>query len=236
MSFLAWSKLRGASKRLAIPIAFSLFAVLFGLFENVGYCINASNVYIDLSNSTRSRGTSVYNIYLDTTFNPILHPFQWLVGQGHVCGNMSSMMLYGASLGNFWGRLYHAPGTTDRSQFPGFQGSGGGEYVSPSESVRYCVLTIVAYGLVENAVVIFVGSVLIEALHQRFLYGVLLAGTIGFIIGGVAGVIIGLVAGTAFYTVLKLVSSGKNPVERFLNYILERDDSPTTEPASSDLR
>jgi hypothetical protein len=33
-----------------------------------------------------------------------------------------------------------------------------GEYVSPSETVRYCVLTIVAYGLAENAVVIFVGQ------------------------------------------------------------------------------
>ena len=62
-----------------------------------------------------------------------------------------------------------------------------------------------------------------------------MAGTIGFIIGGVAGMVIGLVAGTAFYTVLKLVSSGKSPAERLLDYILERDDFSTTEPASSDL-
>lgn len=158
---------------LTFAVVMALFFVLLGTFGGVGYHVHRIQ---ELSFQPNSRfGYADAEFTFDATYNPILHPFYWLIGRGHVSGNFSMMYLpqYYHQLRDFpipiWG--------------------------SPEVRSENYISFMVTGGTFANLAVLLILTVIIEISRRRVLYLLLFSGIIGFSAGGVIGITVGSIIG-----------------------------------------
>lgn len=185
--------------RLAFAVVMAVFLVFLGTFEGVGYQVHRIQELSFVPNYNYGYADAAFTF--DATYNPILFPFYWLVGQGHVSGNFSMKYLpQGYETGEYGGPIY---GQKPEDRY--------GNYAS----------YMATWGTLANLIIFLVVTVSIELLKHRILYALLFFGIAGFAVAGVVGVVGGLVLGV--FAVLYLLKTGfRFPMAGLRGHILKR--------------
>lgn len=174
-------------KRLSIAIGVALSLFLLGTFSGVGYRVNSISESIIPS---PDRAFADVYVFFDATYSPVLYPFYWLTGMGHISENFTSSYPLGI-----------------RPQSIPF----GFGWLSQQE--RYDSYTVywATRSMYGNLAILLLVAVVIEAVKQRLLYAILFSGVVGFWAGGVLGTFIGLLLSSIAITVYKLKSANSSP-------------------------
>ncbi|MDH5694657.1 MAG: ABC transporter permease [Gammaproteobacteria bacterium] len=176
------NKLRKILFKSVFILAMALLLALLGTFDRIGYHVHEIE---ELSFTPDYR----YN-YADATFkfnatyNPILYPFYWILGKGHISGDFSMIYL---------------PESYERSEWgPAVFGS------SPEDHFGKYISFMLTWGIFGNFGFLLLMTIVIEALKRRVLYASLFSGVFGFSIAGISGMMVGLfVGGIAAVLVLR---------------------------------
>jgi hypothetical protein len=180
-------QLAKGARRLSIAIGVAMLLFLLGIFNGVGYNINSISERI--TPSPDRTFADVY-VFFDATYNPLLYPFYWLTGMGHISENFTSSY-----------PLFIRPNTIP-------YGFGWLTQQERYDSYTTYMATRSIYG---NLATLLLVTVVIEAAKQRLLYVVLFSGVVGFWAGGVLGTFIGLLLGSIAITAYKLKFANTNP-------------------------
>lgn len=179
-----------------------MLLLLLGLFSGIGYNINSicesfspssDRTYVDVSAS------------FDATYNPILCPFYWLTGMGHLSENITSIF----------------PLREGSSRLPGYrppthhQTLPFGRGFTQQERFDSYTMSMAIRGMYGNLAILLLVAVIIEAAKQRLLYIVLFSGVIGFLAGGVVGTFIGLLLSSIALAIYKLKFANDYPIQPF---------------------
>jgi len=161
-------------RKLIVALLFALLFTFFGFFSGPGYHVNQ----VEEVSFDRTFGLGFANAAFacDVVFNPLVYPFYWFAGGGHLVGNFSMMYVpEGYSPG---GRPFY--GDYSRDRYP--------EYLT----------YLTTWGTLPNLVVLFFITLAVEVVGRRILYLLLLSGIIGFyafvLVGTIVGVFVGCLA------------------------------------------
>jgi hypothetical protein len=164
----------GIIRKLVVALLFALLFTFLGFFSGPGYHVNQmEEVSFD-----RDFGLGFANATFacDVVFNPLVYPFYWFAGGGHIVGNFSMMYVpEGYSQG---GRAFYGDYASDR--YP--------EYLT----------YLTTWGTLPNLVVLLFITLAVEVVGRRILYLLILSGILGFyafvLIGTIVGVLVGYLA------------------------------------------
>jgi len=173
-------------RRAGFAILMAFFFAFLGLFGSLGYHVNSANESIKPSSNADYIDVSMS---LDMTFNPLLYPFYWLLGNGHLSENRSGIIALPQSAQAFPG--YHPPSHIRNPSVPTFA-----YLTTKEERLETFILIAATREAVWNFVLLLAVTAVIETVKQRLLYLVLLSGIIGFCFGAITGMIASLIVGT----------------------------------------
>jgi len=182
------------SKKLLIALGMTFLLFLLGLFGGIGYDVQAlSEVSRDYTYS--SYGFLLVVFYCDITYNPVLYPFYWIQGSGHLAGNFSTAYVAESV----------SPGERGVPQFG----------LSPTQRLDVYLTRMLTWGLAANLALLFALAIAIEIVQKRILYLAVFISSLGFAFASLAGWIVGLCIGaiSVGYVLLKLPKD--NTLERF---------------------
>jgi len=169
----------------------TLLFLLLGLFGGLGYHVSSVKEVSFVPNNFGLYADAVFQC--DITFNPVLYPFYWVVGAGHLEGNFSMVFIpEGLMPGEYGGPVWGRPATR----------------------ADIYVTRVITWGTIGNAVLLLVLAIFIEVIGKRVLFLAIFTGTLGFRFGGLAGALGGLCMG-AFVIAYVLRKPEDNVLERF---------------------
>ena len=185
--------------RLGFAAVMAVFLVLLGTFEGVGYQVHKVQELSFVPNYYY--GFAIANFTFDATYNPVLFPFYWLMGKGHISGDFSMKYLpHGYETGEHPRPIY---GQKPEDRY--------GNYAS----------YVATWGTLANLVILLIMTVAIELLKHRALYALLFFGMFGFAVAGLTGTVGGLVVGV--FVVLYVLRTGfRFPMSGLRGHILRR--------------
>lgn len=169
------------SRKLAVAIGVALLLSFIGTFDGIGY--HARLLKLTFGGVG---GADVYAL-VEESYNPILHPFNWLTNRESV-------------IGEFGGTVQ------------GNKARGG--YIGPQDYFQNFAFEMSLWGAMENLVILLIVTITIEIAGERLLYILLFAGAFGFS-EGIIGTIFGLAVGIAFFLIYKLELAKKGFFARF---------------------
>lgn len=186
------------AKKLIFAVAIAFFLVLLGFFSGLGYHARIKEIsftpYSDMNFAAAKFNCDIW-------YNPVLFPFYWLKGSGHLYGNFSFIFI---------------PETTGSGEF------GGPIFpATPKERAETYLMDMVMLGTTENLVMLLALTLLIEAIGKRSLYLVLFSTTICFAIASVIGAIVGLFLGAFAVAYILFRMSPESPLMRFWESLWE---------------
>jgi hypothetical protein len=174
-----------ALKKIILAILIAFFLALLGLFGNLGYHVNSANESIKTYSNTDYMDLT---ISLDMTFNPLLYPFYWLMGNGHLSENKSGIIAIPQSAQQAL-PSYHPP-SHHRNAGPTFA-----YLTSKEDRLETFTLIVATREVMWNLVSLLTITIAIELTKERLFYLVLLFGIIGFYFGAIVGMVAGLIVG-----------------------------------------
>jgi len=179
-------------------MTFLLF--LLGLLGGIGYNVQALNE-VSRDYTYSAYGFMLVVFYCDITYNPVLYPFYWLQGSGHLAGNFS-MAVFSEGL---------SPGERGVPQFGR----------SPAQRLDYYLTRMLTWGAIANLVLLFMFTIAIEIVQKRIFYLVVFASSLGFTFASLVGWIVGLCIGaiSVGYVLLRLPKD--NTLEEFWHSLWE---------------
>jgi peptide/nickel transport system permease protein len=184
--------------KLSVALAVTTLMVTISTFESIGYRVNGIQEISFTRHYDYGYADAVFAINI--TFNPLLYPFQWLIGKGSLSGNFSMVYLPHAYERGEWG--------------PPIFGSSEEHY---ENYISY----VVSSTTLANTLILLVLTIAIELLQWRVSYISLFAGLLGFLIMSVNGTLIGLVIG-AIVAIYITKSKYKLSLAGLRGYILKR--------------
>jgi len=174
----------------------ALLLFLLGLYGGLGYNLQSlEEVSRDYSFS--SSGFLAVVFYCDITYNPILYPFYWLQGAGHLSGNFSTI---------YWSEGY-SPGERGSPQFG----------LGPKQRLDVYLTRMLTWGVAGNLSLLFLLAVSIEIVGKRVLYFIVFISSLGFALASFLGWIAGLCVGAISVWFVLLRMPKNNFLERFWN-------------------
>lgn len=173
-------------------MAMALLFTLLSLFNNVGYHINSME---ELSHNPRNGYVDV-DFSFDATYSPLLRPLNWIMGKGHIHGNFS--ITYYTKV---WQEIFIVRSLSAEERSEGF------------------MLSMTAWGIIPNLIVLLFLTIIIETIRQRQLYVALFSGVIGFVAAGIPGTIAGFAVGMVFNLIYKHKLPKNNILARYWNYL-----------------
>jgi len=192
-----WVKI---SKRLLIALGMALFLLLLGLYGGLGYSLQSLEE-VSRDRSFMSSGFMPVVFYCDITYNPILYPYYWLQGSGHLSGNFSII---------YWAEGY-SPGERGSPQFG----------VSPTQRLDFYLTRMLTWGLAINLALLFALATAIEIVQKRILYLVVFISSLGFAFASLAGWIVGLCIGAFSVSYVLIKMPRNNNLEEFWRSLWE---------------
>jgi hypothetical protein len=179
-------------KKVLFAMAFTFFLTILGILNGVGYHVMSIRQISFTIHSNMGYADAIF--YCDIIYNPVLFPFYWFSGAGHLSGNFSMMYVPEAYMPGEYG--------------PPVWGT------KPQDRYDTYITYMVTWGITANLICLLFLSLLIEALEKRLVYVVLFLGIIGFVVGSFLGVIIGLFLGVFVIAYLSYNKSAKNFLEK----------------------
>jgi hypothetical protein len=175
-------------KRIIIAIALAFLLLFLGFFGNIGYqVISVKELPYPLG--FRTYGTyAVGRFYCDIVYNPILYPYYWLVGAGHLMQNVS-MVVYPD----------YGPGEQAYPIFP---------RIDIRETDLY-VTTMIIWGTAPNAIFLLFITLFLEIIGRRIIYLILMSGTLGFALGSIIGTVVASAIGASIIIYLSVFNKPK---------------------------
>jgi hypothetical protein len=185
-------------RKLAVAVLFALLFTFLSFFRGPSYRVNqmqevAFDRYFGL-------GFANATFLCDIVFNPLVYPFYWFAGAGHLVGNFSMMYVpEGYSPG---GRAFYGSYPEDR--YP--------EYLT----------YVTTWGTLPNMVVLLLITLAVEVVGRRVSYLLLLSGILGFYVFALIGTVVGIIAGClAVLLASKLARTRGYTLEQLWNSILK---------------
>jgi hypothetical protein len=186
------------AKKLIFAVAIAFFLVLLGLFDGLGYHAQIKEIsFTRYSDMNFAFATFNCNIL----YNPVLFPFYWLKGSGHLDGNFTHIFVAES----------YEPGEYGGPIFP----------MTPKARTDTYITKMVTWGTAENLVLLLALTLLIEALGKRSLYLVFFSTTICFAIASVIGAIVGVFLGAFAVGYILFRMSPESPLRRFWQSLWE---------------
>jgi peptide/nickel transport system permease protein len=145
---------------------------ILGTFKGVGYLVEGIQEISFTPYYNYGYADAVFAVNM--TFNPLLYPFQWLIGEGIISKNISMTYLPHAYERGEWGP-------------PIFGGS--------EEHYANYISYVVSSATFANILILLVLTIAIELLQWRVSYISLFAGLLGFLVMSINGMLIGLIIG-----------------------------------------
>jgi len=180
-------------RKLSVAIVFALFLALLGIFDGIGYRVySISEISFDRQGLY---GYADAAFKCDMLYDPILYPFYWNVGSGHINGSFSMIYIPDAYSGS---RAFYPP--TPRERYPAY------------------IMHLVSWGSLPNLVVLFILTAAVEIIGKRSLYLIIFGGVIGFYFLQLEGVAIGMIIGSILFMLFLKYQRG-NPLLRFWQII-----------------
>lgn len=173
-------------KRAILAILMAFFLAFLGLFSNLAYHVNSAN------ESIKSSPYSDYmdvTMSLDMTFDPLLYPFYWLTGNGHLSENQSGIVALPEPAQP--PRPGYHPPSHHRNLDPIFPFT-----TTKEERLETFIMIVATREAVWNFVSLLLVTAVIEIAKERLIYWVLFSGILGFCFGAITGMIGGLIVGT----------------------------------------
>jgi hypothetical protein len=170
--FSPHSRIMKALRKLVVAVVMTLLLVFLGILGGVGY-------HLHWLNETSFDDQSYMYGYADVTFNcaltydPVIYPLYWLMGQGHIDREF---------------RIMYIPETYTPGEF------GHAVYLSRSQRENSYVMYVIMWGILPNMIMLLSIAIAIEALGKRSLYFVIFGGITGFALSFM-GVFLGLAVG-----------------------------------------
>lgn len=174
---------------MAVAVAVALLLSFAGVLGGFGYHVRLLKITFDLSGG-------VYAV-VEATYNPLLHPFNWLVNRGSLIAEFNGMMV----------------GSSVRAG-----------YITAEDYLATFALDLAVWDSLESLVILLLVTIAIEVVEERLLYLVLFAGVVGFL-AGIIGTAIGLAAGAVFFLIYKFKLGNENIFARFWDYFWEKEDA-----------
>lgn len=187
----------GVFRRFIFVVAMTLFLLLLGLFSGLGYRVQSMKEVSFVPHNRLLYADAIFQC--DVTFNPVLFPFYWIMGAGHLEGNFSTVIV--------------PEGLLPVEQIVpvwGMQASRIDSYIT----------RIVTWGIFANAIVLFVIALFIEVIGKRVLYSAIFLCMIGFAFAGLIGAATGLFVG-AFAVAYVVRKAGNSILEKFWRSLWE---------------
>lgn len=177
----------------------ALFLVFLGNLGGIGYQIERIK---ELSFIRYDRfGYADANFTFSGTYNPLLHPIQWITGNGHVASNYFMIYLpHSYQPGEFGAPNY---GLSPEDRY--------GNYISFAMSGNFLV----------NLVVFLALTLTLEVMKWRVLYLAMFAGIAGFVVAGIYGTVVGAILG-ALSLVYLLKAGYSFPLSGLRGHIIKR--------------
>lgn len=179
MRIFSWKeKIKTLAKKLVIAALLTLLLIILGTFNGLGY-----HIY-----SIKEKSFTPYNqlgyahvvLTCDIIYNPILYPYYWLVGRGHLAGDF---------------HLIYIP----EGYFPGE--FGGPIWRTTQHRINSYLMTMLTWGITPNAITLFLIAIIIESL-ERSLFLSVLFGILGFLMG-MLGILSGIIFGIIIVVLIK---------------------------------
>jgi|GEM_PF-6716314 hypothetical protein len=188
-------------KKLIFAVAMTFLFLLLGLFGNIGYSS-------DWSNKTVTSNKEYRNVELSITYNPILYPFYWITGNGHISltVNPSRNAPQSSSEPHLFDPHLIEKGSQNVVVTP---------FRSFAEICEEIVIAMLIWGIYGNLFVLLTITIAIEILRLRVLYIILFSGIIGFFIAEIIGTIISLLIGIILATIYMLKLPKNNMFVRY---------------------
>jgi len=164
-------------RKLVVAVLFSFLFVLLGFFSGLGYHVNR----IEETSFVYQYTYAQAEFSADVIYNPLVYPYYWVLGSGHVYGSFSMIYIPDA---------YTASGRP-------FYGAG------PSGRYAEYLLIVISWGTLPNLLTLFVVTLAVEVVGRRVIYMVLLLGSIGFYWFVLEGVLLGVITGSLLAVLLK---------------------------------
>jgi hypothetical protein len=194
-SFSDWqSKTTRIAKKLLFAAGITLLLIILGIFNGLGY-----HIY-----SIKEKSFTPYDqlgyahvvINCDITYNPILYPYYWLMGMGHLTGDF---------------HLVYIP----EGYFPGEYG--GPIWRTSQHRMDTYIMTMLTWGTTPNIITLLLINIIIECLDKRLYLGIF-SGIIGFLTG-VIGAFLGLLTGIIFAILIRLKLPPFNFLLKMLHFL-----------------
>lgn len=194
-------KILSFARRLLVTIGILIVFTILSFYPNFSYfaelrLISAESTFL----------TGYLKVYADCnmTFNPFLHTFSWLTGNGYFSGNFSfiSKPIY-----HTWGeglRIEHR-------SFPDLE----------EEAVEHIALRQIRINVLYNFILFFI----VGLLNWQDLYLSMIAGAIGFSIGGLTAAFAAFVPALAILAIIN-VRLGEGVLVRTWNFLSEKQEKP----------
>lgn len=178
-------------KKILFAIVFTFFLTVLGILNGVGYQVISLQQISFTIHSNLGYADAVF--YCDIIYNPVLFPFYWFSGAGHLSGNFSMMYVPEAYMPGEYG--------------PPVWG------LRPQDRYDTYITYMLTWGIAANFIFLLFISLLTEALGKRLIYVIFIFGIIGFVVANFPGAIIGLFLGAFTIAYLSFNKSAKSFIE-----------------------
>jgi hypothetical protein len=194
-------------RKLVVAVLVAFLFALLGTFYGLGYHVNSiQELSFQRTSTFWAEDYAAATFECDMTYNPLLCPFYWIAGNGHVNGNFS--IIYQPEYARHQDLESHDTWSTP------FYGT------NPSSRYFEYVMAISYWGILPNLITLLFLTIMVEIVGRRILYMFIFCGILGFYPLGLIGVLVGMMIGCFAWFLFSKFLSGF--LTRLLDHLFER--------------
>jgi hypothetical protein len=201
----AKSKLVRIGRKLVVAVLVAFLFTLLGVFQGLGYHVNnIQELSFERKWDLWDEAYGVATFECDLTYDPLLCPFYWISGNGHVNGNFT--MIYQPEYTTLQDPQTHETGSTP------YWSDRNGRYLDYVMALSY-------WGTLPNLLTLLFLTVIVEIVGKRILYAIIFCGILGFYALGLTGALVGVMIGCLAWLLFSKFLSGS--LARLWDYLFE---------------